>query len=541
MLLWVLLSAFFRVLGVFCELFNAKGLWHSDANDERERLRAKLERDLDTAGTYEEWRATARKLDELNGFGEWREQSTEYFDAELARQRLDTLKSLHASDDVWELMHHIRVDLHRGNGGIWNAKMHVYHTGSKRLIEEYLEYVEQMLSFIVDHPKIPSKDKYTFFTDISATYGYSALVLSGAAALGIYHIGVIVALHTQKLLPGIISGTNTGSIVAAIVCTHHEDELLKMVDFESDECCIRFEIFASRDKDQTGNTLTRRLRRFMDQGVLLDIHLLKDFLRSTIGDMTFMEAYNKTGRVLNIVCSQYPEKGRGRKTYWAMNYLTAPHVTIWSAACASCAVPGIYEQVTLVAKSSTGELEDYYPAVPKWGQTGNATANERVAWERLSELFNINYFILSETNINVIPSISTRYEGFFNTMWTVFREEVAHRLNQMVRLGIFSSNAEVIASLFTRPFEGDVEIFPAWSLTDFLKLLTNPNKKMAGRCAHIGQKRTWPKLNTIRLLCSIERTLERCTKAAKMALIAENPDHLAFYREALSPEVLNTL
>lgn len=33
------------------------------------------------------------------------------------------------------------------------------------------------------------------------------------------------------------------------------------------------------------------------------------------------------------------------------------------------------------------------------------------------------------------------------------QEEVAHRLNQMVRLGIFSSNAEVIASLFTRPFE----------------------------------------------------------------------------------------
>jgi len=39
-----------------------------------------------------------------------------------------------------------------------------------------------------------------------------------------------------------------------------------------------------------------------------------------------------------------------------------------------------------------------------------------------------------------------------------------------------------------------------------------------------------PKLNTIRMLCSIERTLEHCTREAKRALIAENPDHLAFYR-----------
>ena len=132
----------------------------------------------------------------------------------------------------------------------------------------------------------------------------------------------------------------------------------------------------------------------------------------------------QTHRVLNIVVSEYVD---GTKTFWAMNYLTAPHVTIWSAACASCAVPGIYEHIDLVAKNNVGDLQTYYPAVMKWGWAGSTTANERGAWERLSELFNINYFILSETNLNVVPMLSSRYEGFLNTAWEVFREEMSHR------------------------------------------------------------------------------------------------------------------
>lgn len=38
-----------------------------------------------------------------------------------------------------------------------------------------------------------------------------------------------------------------------------------------------------RDKDKSQNAMTRRLRRFMDHGVLMDITVLKDFLRTTIG------------------------------------------------------------------------------------------------------------------------------------------------------------------------------------------------------------------------------------------------------------------
>ena len=116
-----------------------------------------------------------------------------------------------------------------------------------------------------------------------------------------------------------------------------------------------------------------------------------------------------------------------------------------------------------------------------------------------------------------------------------------HRIAQLIKLGLLPQNAEVLALLFSRPFEGDVEIFPASSLADCLRLLTNPDAKSVAHCARLGAKRTWPKINPIRLLCCIERTLEQCTRTAHKGLREEEPNHLAFYTEELSPEVLGAL
>ena len=52
----------------------------------------------------------------------------------------------------------------------------------------------------------------------------TALLLSGGAAFGFKHVGVLKALHGQRLLPRIISGTSAGSIAAACVCVRDEAE-----------------------------------------------------------------------------------------------------------------------------------------------------------------------------------------------------------------------------------------------------------------------------------------------------------------------------
>jgi TAG lipase/steryl ester hydrolase/phospholipase A2/LPA acyltransferase len=42
--------------------------------------------------------------------------------------------------------------------------------------------------------------------------------------LGFTHIGVLRALRESNLLPRVISGASAGSIVAAMICTHTDDE-----------------------------------------------------------------------------------------------------------------------------------------------------------------------------------------------------------------------------------------------------------------------------------------------------------------------------
>lgn len=54
----------------------------------------------------------------------------------------------------------------------------------------------------------------------------------------------------------------------------------------------------------------------------MDVKILEDCVRSNVGDLTFMQAYQRTGRVLNIVVSSK----RKNEVPRLLNYLTAPDV-----------------------------------------------------------------------------------------------------------------------------------------------------------------------------------------------------------------------
>jgi TAG lipase/steryl ester hydrolase/phospholipase A2/LPA acyltransferase len=60
-------------------------------------------------------------------------------------------------------------------------------------------------------------------------------------------------------------------------------------------------------------------------------------LIADVGLYTFQEAFDKTGRIINITVAPNNNYDPPR----LLNYLTAPHVCVWSAAAASCALPGM--------------------------------------------------------------------------------------------------------------------------------------------------------------------------------------------------------
>jgi predicted acylesterase/phospholipase RssA len=71
-----------------------------------------------------------------------------------------------------------------------------------------------------------------------------------------------------------------------------------------------------------------------------------------------------------------------------------------SAAVASCAIPGIYQPVQLMAKNKHGEIVPYYVENVLF-MDGSVALD--LPLERLRELFNVNHFIVSQVNPHVVP------------------------------------------------------------------------------------------------------------------------------------------
>ena len=193
------------------------------------------------------------------------------------------------------------------------------------------------------------------------------------------------------MLPRIISGASVGSIIAAIVGTRPESSLEDI--FSPGKLTLNF--FPSNR-----GSAKRKLVRFLKEGVLMDINILKGCVRENVPDLTFQEAFDVSGRIINIVISPTTSM---RENSRLLNYLTAPNVLVWSAALASCAIPGIYAPVELMSKDEDGNIVPYFQRGVKWAD-GSLYAD--LPTKRLAELFNVNHFIVSQTNPHVVPFLT---------------------------------------------------------------------------------------------------------------------------------------
>ncbi len=234
------------------------------------------------------------------------------------------------------------------------------------------------------------------FNEARIAYGRTALMLSGGASMGIHHLGVMKALLDQNLMPKVVCGTSAGALVASIVGIFEDAELTEILESDDLRNPLTQEPFSFRYFDEHTSIL-RRMRRFFRSGVIQDVRMLQDCLRRNYGDITFQEAYMRTRRILNItVCAVRASSDPPM----LLNYLTAPHVLVWSAASASCALPFVFAPVELVAKGYDGRLVPYHPHGVRWID-GSITSDIPLA--RIGELFNVNHFIVSQANPHVIP------------------------------------------------------------------------------------------------------------------------------------------
>lgn len=478
-----------------------------------------------------QWQAAAEELDALEGNDEWkRDFANGDYNPCLIEERLAALEEARAECDIRSMMHLIRTELSRDLGGMGNVDLYRHsYLGTKSLIERYVDSTLQTIDTIVLQSAMDKdmecRDLLEGMLLSRQSFGRSALLLSGGGTFGMSHIGVLKSLFEAQLLPRIISGASAGSIVCAVMCTRTDEEIPALIrDFPHGDLAV----FGTEDSD--ASTLDH-LRRLLTEGSWSDIKHLKRVMRIMMGDITFQEAYNRTRRILNICVSTESVYELPR----LLNYVTAPNVMIWSAVTASCSLPFIFHSSPLLVKDPiTGEHRRWNPS-PQHFIDGSV--DNDLPMTRLSEMFNVNHFIVSQVNPHVVPFLAkddhlspeakfrrsqqqvTNETDWLNTFTSLAKDEALHRLQFMAEMGILPNLMTKCQSVLSQKYSGDITILPEMGINELPRLLVNPSADFMLRCCLAGERATWPKLSRVRDRCAIELALDNAVHRLRTRVV----------------------
>ncbi|WWD20167.1 hypothetical protein CI109_104643 [Kwoniella shandongensis] len=483
--------------------------------------KAKLRKELRNAKTYEEWAKAAEKLDSYLGFDEWKEvEEDSYFDYTLVKRVRRTLTRLRAAKDTRGLMDTLAICVRSNFAGTESVKMYSEtFIGTKLAVEAHIQEVAACLDSVRTATDVTLEEKRAFFRAINKHYGSSALCLSGGASFGYYHFGVIKAFLEADLLPRVVTGTSAGGLVAALLCTRTDDELKELLIPK-----LADKITACED------SITIWFKRFLQTGARFDtVSWARKSMFFTRGSLTFKEAYERTGRALNV--SVVPSDRHSPTIL--LNHLTAPNCLIWSAILASAAVPGILNPVVLMAKDRNGSVKPHNLGGSRFK---DGSLREDIPLGSLHTQFNCNFSIVSQTNPHI-------HLFFFAPRGSVGRP-VAHRKGKGWRGGFILSALEsyikldlskhfkVIRDLdlmpqilqsdwsgvFLQRFSGDLTLTPRSTIRDWFHLLSDPDRVQLERMLDVGERVSWPALRMVRNRMTIERAILRGRTEVRAAL-----------------------
>ncbi|MES0873538.1 DUF3336 domain-containing protein [Sinimarinibacterium thermocellulolyticum] len=465
------------------------------------RHKRQLSRDLQNATTYAEWRAAAEALDRLDGYDEWRDaDASADYDWRLIRARLRQVRQLRAEGQIAKLVHHLRQGLHWNLGNIGNPRLYERaRVGTKRLIHDYVGEISETLRYLadLDAPEFPPADKHRFFTEVAHSYGRSALMLSGGATLGLFHVGVVKALYREGLVPPIMSGSSAGSVVCATVGTREPHEVEELLDPEAAYYHF-WRILPWRDM--------LRNRALMDQ------NQLRKAIAANVRDWTFEEAYRRSGRVINITVSPAGVNQPPR----LLNHLTFPYLYLHEAVLASCAVPVLFPPVMLMTQDERGQRVPYMPLL-RWND-GSLKSDLPIL--RMRRLHNVNHFIVSQTNPHVLPFVSRREPGDGNVLhgardfaYSSLRgqaKSVIDLVRHRLPMGNLRRTLDLGSSILDQEYRGNINILPEVSLWRYANVTSNPSMESIKRFILEGERATWPRIEMIRNQTLISQTLNDC-------------------------------
>ncbi|KAJ2996205.1 hypothetical protein HDV02_006733 [Globomyces sp. JEL0801] len=303
-----------------------------------------------------------------------------------------------------------------------------------------------------------------------------------------------------------MTGTSAGALMAATICTRTDDE-------------IRNEIFVPTLID----TVTR-IDNIWNNGAMFTSERFRSSADwFTKGDMTFLEAYEKTGRILNITAVSMESHSQLK----VLNYINTPHVTVKSAVVASSSIPGVLPASELFMKDANGSLLSDIP--------------ER----ELHQLFRVKHTVVSQVNPHISlffysPKGSAGTPGIYRSgkgwrggfLAAAFVRYFLLDLNKWLTFirdmdllpRIMGAN---MSNLWLQRFEGNLTILPPLpTVMDLVRIASDPSKERLDQFIRDGELKTFPTIHMINNRLRIEKCIDELYKTICQNEGISHPDIL---------------
>lgn len=499
---------------------------------QKDLLIAKLQSQRSHSMSYAEWRHSALRLDALTNKYKWKQRlECGLYDYKLIQNVLTQIREARSNQDYHQLLYLIRTNWVRNLGNMGNVNLYRHsHTGTKQLIDDYINESRQSIEELVNCSELDDSYLMGILQQTRRNIGRTALVLSGGGTFGLFHIGVLATLFELDLLPRVISGSSAGAIVASILSVHHKEEIPALMQ---EILGTEFNIFKDDSKKSESENFLIKMSRFFKNGTWFNNEHLVNTMISFLGDLTFREAYNRTGKILNITVSPASLFEQPR----LLNNLTAPNVLIWSAVCASCSLPGIFPSSPLYEKDpKNGETRIWNGSSSVKFVDGSVDNDLPIS--RLSEMFNVDHIIACQVNIHVVPFLklsvscvggeiedefSARLRQNLGKMYNFMSNEMIHLLEIGSELGIATNTLTKFRSVLSQQYSGDITILPDMGMMFRInELLSNPTRNFLLREITNGARATWPKVSVIENHCAQEFALDKAISFLKGKIIVSS-------------------
>ncbi|MCA9529602.1 MAG: DUF3336 domain-containing protein [Myxococcales bacterium] len=453
---------------------------------------------MERSDSYEAWLDHARAFDARRGGETWRAtpESKVYDHALLGGYTADLRRTREAGHAL-ALEPLLQEALYRHLGELADPRLYDRTPlGTKHVVERFYAEALACIDYLADPARtgLPPAETLARFRRAAHVFGRSALLLSGGASLGFFHIGVIKALFEQGLLPDVLSGASMGAMVACGIGARTDAELRALF---ADPTVLRTDALSP----------VSPVRAARDRA-LYDPARLAEVISHNNGDYTFGEAHARTGRTVNVSVSPTRERQKPR----VLCHLTTPDVYMNSAAVASGAVPGAFPPATLEERAPDGARRPYM-ATERWI---DGTFKGDLPMRRLSRLHNVNHFIVSQVNPHVAPiGRVTRRRGIAPMLvgltTSTLRAELAQQLDVARKLSertALYAPLDLAHGLAEQSYSGDIDIHPRLRARALLRTFANLSKRELLEHIREGERATWPLLARIRDQTCVSRALD---------------------------------